>query len=103
MTSPYERPDRQELAELEPMIRALGEELAAWRRRALRAEADLQEVRGRLPEAGQAVVPVDVTRRLAALEQEEAELQRRLALAREHVERLRTRLRFLEERAEGAA
>lgn len=103
MTSPYERPDRQELAELEPMIRAFGEELAAWRRRALRAEAELQEARSQLPEAGQAVVPADVTQRLAALELEEAEMQRRLGLAREHVERLRTRLRFLEERAEGAA
>lgn len=103
MTSPYERPDRAALAELAPLVEALGEEVAAWRRRALRAEAELQEARERLPEAGQAVVPVDVTRRLAALEQEETELNRRLVLAREYLERLRTRLRFLEERAEGAA
>lgn len=85
------------------MIRALGEELATWRRRALRAEAELQEARSQLPVAGEAVVPADVTQRLASLEQEEAELQRRLALAREYVDRLRTRLRFLEERAEGVA
>lgn len=85
------------------MIRALGEELATWRRRALRAEAELQEARSLLPASGEAVVPGDITQRLASLEQEEAELQRRLGLAREYVERLRTRLRFLEERAEGAA
>ncbi|MFN2318046.1 MAG: hypothetical protein ABR551_10635 [Gemmatimonadales bacterium] len=103
MTSPYERPDREALAELAPLLRALGEELATWRRRALRAEAELQEARSQLPALGEAVVPADITQRLASLEQEEGELQRRLALAREHVERLRTRLRFLEERAEGVA
>lgn len=103
MTSPYERPDREALAELAPLLRALGEELATWRRRALRAEAELQEARSQLPASGEAVVPADITQRLASLEQEEGELQRRLALAREHVERLRTRLRFLEERAEGVA
>ncbi|HUG27242.1 MAG TPA: hypothetical protein VMK53_03015 [Gemmatimonadales bacterium] len=103
MTSPYERPDREALAELAPMLQALGEELATWRRRALRAEAELQEARSQLPASGEAVVPADITQRLASLEQEEGELQRRLGLAREYVERLRTRLRFLEERAEGVA
>lgn len=103
MTSPYERPDRLALDELGPLVQALGEEVAAWRRRALRAEAELQEVRASLPAAGAAEVPEAVSQRLAALEEEEAELIRRLALAGEHVERLRTRLRFLEERTEGVA
>lgn len=85
------------------MIRALGEELATWRRRALRAEAELQETRSQLPTAGGAVIPAEISQRLASLEQEEGELQRRLSLARDYVERLRTRLRFLEERAEGVA
>lgn len=101
--SGYERPDRPALTELEPMLHALGEELAAWRRRALRAEAELQEAkRTAAPQAG-GELPVAAPERGTELERREAELQRRLAQAREHVERLRTRLRFLEERTQGAA
>ncbi len=96
MTSPYERPDRAALAALEPLVQALGEELAAWRGRALRAEARVQEV------AGQGGTPADAGR-VAALEAEATELRRRLDRAREQVDLLRTRLRFLEERTEGAA
>jgi len=97
LTSPYERPDRAALAELEPLVQALGAELATWRRRALRAEAELQEVQ-------QAVsMPATPPEQVAALERESAELQRRLTRARELVDVLRTRLRFIEERAEGAA
>lgn len=96
MTSPYERPDRAALAALEPLVVALGEELAAWRGRALRAEAGLQEL------AGQGGTPADAGR-VVKLEAEATELRRRLDRAREQVDLLRTRLRFLEERTEGAA
>lgn len=103
MTSPYERPDRAALAELEPLVRQLGEELAAWRRRALRAEADLQEAQGRQAAGGDSSLPPATAEHLAGLEREAEGLRRRLAAARDQVELLRTRLRFLEERSEGAA
>jgi len=73
---------------------AAGAELATWRRRALAAEAELRE-RPSAPAGAQAAS--------ADLEAEVAELRRRLAGARELVDLLRTRLRFLEERSEGAA
>jgi hypothetical protein len=41
----YERPDFRALDELEQLLRHVGEELAAWRRRSLKAEAELQEFR----------------------------------------------------------
>lgn len=100
MTSPYERPDRAALAALGPLVEALGEELTAWRNRALRAEADLQE---RLKDGPvSAAGPAD-SAQVAGLAAEAAELRRRLERAREHADLLRTRLRFLEERTEGAA
>jgi len=84
-------------------VEGLGEELVGWRRRALRAEADLQEATARGAAADPSALPVGAAERLALLDQEVAELRRRLAAARDHVEVLRGRLRFLEERAEGAA
>ncbi len=103
MTSPYERPDRPALAELEPLVQSLGEELAGWRRRALRAETDLQEALAQAPSPGDVPLTAGAADRMASLDQEASELRRRLAAARDQVELLRTRLRFLEERAEGAA
>ena len=73
---------------------AAGAELDTWRRRALAAEAEFQRV---------ASLPAVETPASAELEAEVAELRRRLANARELVDLLRTRLRFLEERSEGAA
>jgi hypothetical protein len=98
MTSPYERPNRVAAASLRDLVTAAGEELAAWRRRALRAEADLQELAAKGPAsepAREAASPELVA--------EVAELRRRLTGAREQVDLLRTRLRFLEERSDGAA
>jgi hypothetical protein len=54
----YERPDHRALADLEHLVHQASEELAAWRRRTLRAEAEL--VRG-------------IAHRLAFLEQEREE------------------------------
>ena len=39
------RPDLPALEELERLLRHLGDELAAWRRRSLKAEAELQDAR----------------------------------------------------------
>ena len=43
MAYTYERPDLRALAELEELFQNLGAEVAAWRRRSLKAEAELQE------------------------------------------------------------
>jgi hypothetical protein len=41
--SAKERPEAAAFRELETLVRNLGEELAAWRRRAMQAEAQLKE------------------------------------------------------------
>lgn len=94
MTSPYERPDKAALEALAGVAESLGAELASWRRRALEAEEALSAavVAERAATSAPAIAP-----------EEEAELRRRLARARDLVDLLRTRLRFLEERSEGAA
>lgn len=95
MTSPYERPDKEALRAVLELAAAAQEELAAWRRRALNAEAQAMAT------AREPAAPVEAAS--PELEAEVAELRRRLAGARELVDLLRTRLRFLEERNEGAA
>ncbi len=91
----YERPERIALAEIEELVRALGEELATWRRRCLRAEAEVQDHRSRgAPPPGPGLAQTRA--RLAELEQENLELRRRLDGARERLAALTTRLGFLE-------
>lgn len=96
--SQYERPDRTPLAELEKLLAAVEEELAAWRARAGRPAA---------PEpAGAKARPADLQQsrqRMALLEGENHLLRQRIAAAREQVEQLRTRLRFIEDRGTGDA
>lgn len=85
-----ERPEFQALAELERVLAGVAEELAAWRRRAQRAEAALGEDRD----------VVGQRERVMALEAENRDLRARLAAARGRVEELLKRLRFLEEQME---
>lgn len=99
MTSPYARPDRPPLDELERLLAALDDELAGGRGKGGRPEAESPAPKGRaagpdLPQARQ---------RIALLEGENHLLRQRIAAAREQVERLRTRLRFVEERGAGDA
>jgi chromosome segregation ATPase len=91
----YERPERRALAEVETLVRHATEELTVWRRRCLRAEGELQELRAHAP-GGKAPDPVQTRTRLAALEQENVALQQRLAAVRERVTTLASRLAFLE-------
>lgn len=98
MASPYERPDRAALRAVIEAAEAAGAELGAWRRRALAAEAEVLRAASAPPGEPAASAPAS-----AELEAEVTELRRRLASARELVDLLRTRLRFLEERSEGAA
>ncbi len=100
MTSQYERPDREPLEELERLLRAVEEELAGWRARAGRP-AEVAAPKGRTG-FGVADLP-QARQRMALLEGENQLLRQRIAAAREQVEQLRTRLRFIEDRGTDAA
>jgi predicted nucleic acid-binding Zn-ribbon protein len=101
MTSSYDRPDRVALERLEPIVRRLTEELAAWRKRCQRAEAELAELKAR---GGTLAGPelLQVRQRIVDLERENQELRGRVVAAREDMTLLHSRLVFLEAR-EGAA
>lgn len=104
MTSPYVRPDLPALDEIERLLGHLTEELAAWRRRCLKAESELQSVKGQ-----EGMVPSDDLVRLRArlldLERENLNLTTRVDRARGMVSALQQRLAFVEREsaAEGAA
>jgi chromosome segregation ATPase len=98
----YERPDLKALDELEALLRHLGDELAGWRRRSLRAEAELSELKGR---GGASVGPelAQARERVVELENENQALRQRIDAAKERVRLLAARLAFLEQGGEGAA
>jgi hypothetical protein len=95
LTSPYARPDLDALTELERVLGSVTEELAGWRRRCLKAESELQSVKGK-----EGMVPGDDLVRLRArlldLERENLELEARLDRARDMVGRLQQRVAFVE-------
>ncbi len=78
------------------MLAHLGDELGGWRRRCLKAEAELQSVKGK-----EGMVPGDelvrLRTRLLDLERENLELETRLDRAREMLGRLQQRLAFVAE------
>lgn len=88
--SDSDNPEREALEELETLVRRVTDQADHWRRRALRAEAD----RAALGEDHDAV---GARQRILELERRNAELTARLETARERVEHLARRLRFLEE------
>lgn len=90
MASNDDRPELRALAELEAVIGAVTQEVAAWRRRALKAEAGRAQA-GATPDLASA------RERIQELEDENLELHHRLRTARERVEQLLGRLQFLEE------
>ncbi len=102
--SGYVRPDLAALDELERLLGHLTEELGAWRRRCLKAESELQAVKGQ-----EGMVPGDDVVRLRArlldLERENLELDTRVDRARTMVTALQQRLAFVEREAvsEGGA
>ena len=102
MAYTYERPDLKALDELERVLRHVGEELAGWRRRALSAEAELQEVRA---SGGVLAGPElkDARQRIVALETENQALERRVEAAKERLRALGARLAFLEQQSGGSA
>lgn len=98
MAYTYERPDLRALDELETLVRHLLDELGGWRRRCLKAEADLQDVKksGR----GGGGDSAASRRRLAELETENQALRQRVDTARDRVKTLVGRLTFLEQGGE---
>ena len=87
------RLDLEALRELEEVLRHLADELGAWRRRALTAEARLAELT-RSGDVGDTAML-----RLKELEEENTGLERRLGAARTRLGELVGRLGFLEVQA----
>jgi hypothetical protein len=103
LTQGYERPDARALHELGDLLQHLGEELAAWRRRSLKAEAELAEARAK---GGVVAGPelIQSRQRVIGLEVENQAMRERIDAARDKLRMLASRLGFLEQDAdEGAA
>lgn len=98
MTHGYERPDARALEDLSELLQSIGDELAAWRRRSLKAEAELAEARTK---GGVLAGPelVQARQRVLDLELENHSLRERLDAARERLRLLAARLGFLEQEA----
>lgn len=102
MAYSYERPDLAALADLEQVLTHLADELAGWRRRTLRAEAELAEARA---SGGKPAGPElkQARQRLIELETENQALRQRIETARERLSGLAARLTFLEQHGGGNA
>jgi hypothetical protein len=90
------RPDRAAFAELEQLVKHLGDELASFRRRALQAEARIKS----LESTG--VKGVVSPERVQFLEKENAGLASRLDAARARTQQMIDRVRFLRQQHDGA-
>ncbi len=91
-------PENPQFAQLGRLVRRLGEELASYRKRALSAEARLRTV-----EDEAARVAGTSPQRVLELERENAELNRRLKVARTRTEKMLARVRFLKQQRDGTA
>ena len=87
--SDSDRPELRAFHELESLVRHLGEELAAFRRRAIAAETQLREA-GQTPRG-----PSPSSDRVAELEAENQVLRTRVATAEDRVRQMLDRVRFL--------
>ena len=83
--------------EVAALDKALGEELAIFRQRALKAEARVKEL-----EAAGGADLVDLSGRIGALETENSTLLARIESATERTEGLLDRVRFTRQQTEGA-
>ena len=98
----YQRPDLKAVDDLERVLRHVSEELAAWRRRALTAEAELQEAQAH---SGVLAGPElkEARQRVVALETDNQALRQRIDAAKERLRALGARLSFLEQQSGGTA
>jgi hypothetical protein len=94
----YERPDGAALGDLTDLLQHIGEELAAWRRRSLKAEVELAEAKSK---GGVLSGPelIQARQRAIELDVEGQVLQERVTAARDRLQLLATRLAFLENEA----
>jgi len=99
--SDSERPERTAFRELETLVRHLADELGAFRRRALTAEAKLRDVEGRAP--GEAPDMEGALARVDELERQNAELAARLEQATVRAQQMLERVRFLRQQARTGA
>jgi dynactin complex subunit len=98
----YERPDLAALAELERVLGNMADELAAWRRRCLKAEAELKEAQA----SGGVVAGTELKesrQRVIELETDNQALRQRIDAAKERLRVLAARLSFLEQHGGGNA
>ena len=98
----YERPDLAAVAELERVLGNINEELGAWRRRCLKAEAELKEAQA----SGGVVAGTELKesrQRVIDLETENQALRLRIDSAKERLRVLAARLSFLEQHGGGNA
>ena len=89
--SDNERAEVTAFRELEALVRSLGEELAAFRRRAIAAEAQLKEA-GQTPRVSRSGEIID---RATELELENQALRERVTRAEERIRGMMDRVRFL--------
>jgi len=89
--SANERAEVIAFKELETLVRGLGEELAAFRRRAIAAEGQLKEA-GQTPRVARSGETVD---RATELEIENQALRDRVTRAEERIRHMMDRVRFL--------
>jgi hypothetical protein len=100
MAEPYVRPDTAAVEELEVLVRHVLDELAGWRRRCLKAEAEVQAYRARAGGTPAGMELSQATERIVELETENENLRQRVDGARERVQALAGRLSFLEQGVE---
>jgi predicted nucleic acid-binding Zn-ribbon protein len=91
------RPEQAAFAELEQLVKHLGDELAAFRRRAMQAEARLKGIEST------GVKGVASPERVQFLERENAGLTSRLEAARVRTQQMIDRVRFLKQQHDGVA
>jgi outer membrane murein-binding lipoprotein Lpp len=94
------RPELAAFRELEGLVRALTEEMAAFRRRALSAESRLRELEDRAGRDGAASDDQDLTGKVQRLEEENAALSERLGAATERVRQVVSRIHFLRQQTQ---
>jgi len=89
-------PDVEAFRELESLVRALGEQLASYRQRALTAEERLR----RIDASADHPDPPHVRERILSLEQENAALRGRLSAASARTRSVLERVHFLRQQSQ---
>jgi uncharacterized protein involved in exopolysaccharide biosynthesis len=96
--SDHALPENPQFGQLGRLVRHLGDELASYRKRALSAEARLRTL-----EEESTRVAGTSPQRVLELERDNADLNRRLTVARTRTEKMLARIRFLKQQRDGAA